>query len=224
MIDENLQKDALHQAKRLLRLARTGALATLDQTAPLTTLVGIASDCDGAPLMLLSTLSRHTQNLTHDPRVSLLLTQEGGRGDPLNRPRLTLNGILQQHEGSVPRARYLAHNPKSKLYIDFADFALYRLTIRTVHYNGGFGRAAPLMSAQDLLIPGDTRLLALAETEILAKITALYSLRGMKPVGIDAEGLDLHRGSAPVRIDFPHPALDPDSWWQAFTPILSKIS
>ena len=56
---------AIADVKRLMRLARTGALATLEATgaAPLTTLVGVASDFDGAPLFLMSTLSRHTRNL-----------------------------------------------------------------------------------------------------------------------------------------------------------------
>ena len=67
---------AVADVKRLMRLARTGALATLEAEggAPLTTLIGVASDFDGAPLFLMSTLSRHTRNLASDPRASLLLT------------------------------------------------------------------------------------------------------------------------------------------------------
>ena len=67
---------AIADVKRLMRLARTGALATLEAMggAPLTTLVGVASDFDGAPLFLMSTLSRHTRNLGNDPRASLLLS------------------------------------------------------------------------------------------------------------------------------------------------------
>ena len=80
--------DALAQAaasaRRLMRLARTGALATLEAGgAPLTTLIGVASDWDGAPLMLMSTLSRHTRNLARDPRASLLLTGRTERGDSI---------------------------------------------------------------------------------------------------------------------------------------------
>ena len=61
-------------------------MATLEVTggAPLTTLLGVASDFDGAPLFLMSTLSRHTRNLAGDPRASLLLTGRHERGDPLN--------------------------------------------------------------------------------------------------------------------------------------------
>src|SRR5271155_5972340 len=86
--------EAIADAKRLMRLARTGALATLEAEggSPLTTLVGVASDFNGAPLFLMSTLSRHTRNLARDPRASLLMTGEHHRGDPLNHPRVTLGG------------------------------------------------------------------------------------------------------------------------------------
>src|SRR5947209_4781027 len=127
------KESARRDGKRILRLARTGALATLDGGLPLTTLVGVASDWDGAPLFLMSELSRHTRNLDADARASLLLTSEGGRGDPLNHPRVTLNGIVRRREGADGKRRYAQRNPKSKLYIDFADMSLRRLEIERVH-------------------------------------------------------------------------------------------
>ncbi len=89
---------AIADVKRLMRLARTGALATLEATggAPLTTLVGVASDFDGAPLFLMSTLSRHTRNLGNDPRASLLLSGRYDRGDPPNQPRVTPAGLVER--------------------------------------------------------------------------------------------------------------------------------
>jgi heme iron utilization protein len=123
---------AVADAKRLMRLARLGALATLEPETgtPLTTLVGVASDFDGAPLFLMSTLARHTRHLTNDPRASLLLTEEPERGDPLNHPRITLNGRIERTDARSARTRYLQRNPKARLYADFADFAFYRLAIR----------------------------------------------------------------------------------------------
>src|SRR5579862_6080392 len=136
---------AVADAKRLMRLARTGALATLEAGgAPLTTLIGVASDFDGAPLFLMSTLSRHTRNLANDPRASLLLTGRPERGDPLNHPRVTLGGRVERCAAPCAKARYLQRNPKAGLYAGFADFALFTLRIEDVHFNGGFGRAAPL--------------------------------------------------------------------------------
>jgi putative heme iron utilization protein len=78
-------------ARSLLRRARSGTLATLDAGtgAPFASLVSVATDSDGSPLFLVSTLAAHTGHLAHDPRASLLLAA-GGKGDPLAHPRLTV--------------------------------------------------------------------------------------------------------------------------------------
>src|SRR5208283_221328 len=110
------RSEAVADAKRLMRLSRTASLATLDPAtgAPLTTLVGVASDFDGAPLFLMSTLARHTRHLASDPRASLLLTEEADRGDPLNHPRVTLNGRIEHAAELRMHASYLERNPKAK--------------------------------------------------------------------------------------------------------------
>src|SRR6202140_4218810 len=62
-------------AKSLLRSTRAGALATIDRNTghPFASLVNVASDVDGSPLILVSRLSIHTANLEVDDRASLLL-------------------------------------------------------------------------------------------------------------------------------------------------------
>ncbi len=224
------QESAQADAKRLLRLVRTGALATLDATRPLATLIGVASDWDGAPLFLMSDLSRHTKNLAANPYVSLLLSSEGGRGDPLNQPRITLNGVVRRRPEEDGRERYIRRNPKAKLYASFTDFSVRRLHIETVHFNGGFGRADPLTAA-DILTEGNPSALAAAEEELLdrtlalgdealAKLAGGASRRVWRPVGIDAEGLDLSRGGEAARAHFPHAVFDPEAWWEALKRLL----
>src|SRR5580704_7276158 len=80
-------------AKGLLRATRAGALATIDRNTghPFASLVNVATDVDGSPLILVSRLSTHTANLEVDGRASLLLAS-GGKGDPLAHPRLTVLG------------------------------------------------------------------------------------------------------------------------------------
>jgi putative heme iron utilization protein len=217
---------AAGDAKRLLRLARVGALATIDGAggAPLTTLVGVASDWDGSPLFLMSELARHTRNLAADARASLLLTSAGGRGDPLSRPRLTIGGPVRPHPDPSSRQRYLRRNPKAGLYASFADFAVRRLHIETIHFNGGFGRADAL-SVADLLTPvGEIGLLVEAEPHLLQELQSLGAetisrLAGAaagrkvwRAVGLDPEGFDLAAGGTTARVDFSSPALDPDAW------------
>ena len=135
-------------ARRLLDGASHGALGVIDPdtAAPMVTRVAVARDEHGQPMTLVSTLSLHTTALLANPVCSLLVGEPGPRGDPLTHPRLTLQCRAEFVERGTPqhddlRARYLAQQPKAKLYIDFGDFRLVRLQPLSAHLNGGFGKA-----------------------------------------------------------------------------------
>jgi hypothetical protein len=118
----------------------------------------------------------------------------------------------------------LQRNPKANLYVGFADFALYQLRIDDVHFNGGFGRAAPLTAAEVLSPCEGEAALVEAEGELLAGVNALgqaglarlagqNALRpAWRAVGLDAEGLDLAAGGRAARAQFAAPAHDPEAW------------
>jgi putative heme iron utilization protein len=220
------QARAAFEAKGLLRTAREAALATRDRVsgAPFVTLVGVACDHAGAPLLLLSALSSHTKNLAADPSASLLLTSPHRRGDPLNRPRLTLVGALAAAPEPGAKARYLARNPKAKLYAGFADFAMFRFVASAVHFNGGFGRAAPLTLADIATDIAAAAALLSDETALLREVNGrgadfLSRLAGKaarwRAIGLDPEGLDLASGASLARVAFPAPAPSPAAWRQA---------
>src|SRR5580700_2935177 len=82
-------------AKELLRATRSGSLATVDRNTghPFCSLVNVATDIDGSPLILVSRLSTHTANIEVDGRASVLLASSG-KGDPLAYPRLTVLGAF----------------------------------------------------------------------------------------------------------------------------------
>src|SRR5215468_3044521 len=135
-------------AKELLRVTRSGALATIDRNTghPFCSLVNTATDVDGSPLILVSRLSTHTANIEVDPRASVLLASTG-KGDPLAYPRLTALGSFAMIErGAADEARvqrrFLTRHPKSEIYASFADFSFWRLAVVSAHLNGGFARAA----------------------------------------------------------------------------------
>jgi putative heme iron utilization protein len=218
-------------AKLLLRATRTAALATIDRVAggPLTTLVSLGTDYSGAPLMLFSQLSQHTMNLARDPRASLLLSTRAERGDPLNRPRLTLSGRIAPHGDARARARFVRQNPKSRLYSAFADFGVYRMEIAAVHFNGGFARAAAF-EPRDLLIDvADAQGLIDAEEALLAHVNAEEggaqarferhpkqdAARRWRARSLDPEGLDLASGAATGRVVFDAPAYTSAAWLRA---------
>jgi putative heme iron utilization protein len=115
-----------------------------------------ALDSAGRPLFLISTMAMHTQNMEADPRSSLLVTQPDWSGDPLASGRLTLMGAavkLPSAEAVDAREGYLARHPRASYWIDFDDFAFWRLDIVDVYFVGGFAamdwvKAADYSTAQ----------------------------------------------------------------------------
>ena len=137
--------DARALARNLLRGARHGALATRDAGSGLPHVARVAVGHDGPdPLLLVSTLSLHTRALLADPGAALLVGEPGSKGDPLTHPRLTVQGHCSPADKDALRARWLHDHPKTRLYYDFADFLLMRLSVVQAHLNGGFGKAYTL--------------------------------------------------------------------------------
>ncbi|MEF3046883.1 pyridoxamine 5-phosphate oxidase [Pseudotabrizicola sp. L79] len=100
----------------------------------------------GQPMTLISALAPHFAALHAAPACALLLGEPGAKGDPLTHPRLMLRATAQFITPDDPcrpglRSHWLQNHPKSKLYIDFADFALVLFTPTEAVLNGGFGRA-----------------------------------------------------------------------------------
>jgi len=82
----------------------------------------------------------HTQNLDAEPRASLLVAQAGD--DPLALARVTLMGRgrrLAPDERAGARDVYLARHPSAVNWVDFDDFAFWRLDLDDVYFVGGFG-------------------------------------------------------------------------------------
>lgn len=211
-------------ARHLIRTALKASLATLDRASghPYASLVLVATDPDGTPLLLISRLALHTQNLGVDARASLLIDGTAELGDPMTGGRLTLTGHARPTTSRTAKARFLARHVSSRTYADFPDFAMYGFEITGCHYIGGFGRIVDLAPV-DLLASASAPDLTAAEADIVshmntdhADAVALYATEiangppgDWRMSGIDPGGFDLlHRNNA-VRIDFPHPVRTP---------------
>jgi putative heme iron utilization protein len=199
-------------------------LATLVESGhPFASLVNVATDFDGSPLLLLSRLAVHTANLEGDPRCSLLLSQSG-KGDPLAHPRLTLIGRAERTQDQHVRGRFLRRHPKSELYAGFADFSFWRIAVERAHLNGGFARAAdfdsdavltPLQGAEALLAAEEGALdhmnadhreaLSLYATRLLGEPDGPW-----RATGIDPQGMDLAAGDRTARLTFDRKIDTPD--------------
>lgn len=232
--------EARKLARILLRSAKSGALAAIEPGSggfPFVSRVLIGIDIDGAPVILVSRLSTHTQALIADRRASLL-TGEAGRGDPLAHPRLTLQCEAEEvardsaAHGRI-RERFLRRHPKSRLYADFADFGFFRLKPLRASLNGGFGRAYAL-TGEDLAVTSPAaEALAGMEAGAIEHMNADHADAvnhyatvhckapggNWRIVGIDASGLDLSDGEALKRLEFEKTILDAAE----LRPILKKL-
>lgn len=214
--------DAKAVAKALLRATRAGTLATIDRNTghPFTSLVNVATDIDGSPLILVSRLATHTANLECDARASLLLVTSG-RGDPLAHPRLTVLGTFAPITRSTEaepriRRRFLARHPKSELYAGFGDFSFWQLSVASAHLNAGFARAADLRGEEITTdLSRAESLLAAEEGAVThmnndhADAVRLYATKllgaedgAWRLTGLDPDGLDLALGDATLRLPF----------------------
>jgi hypothetical protein len=211
-------------AKKLLREGRSGAVATLMPGSgdPYCSLVNVATAVDGAPLLLLSKLALHTKNLLADERVSLMI-DERKEGDPLEGARVMLMGTCVTSSDQSSGSSYLRRHPEAEAFVNFADFAFYRIEIARAHLVAGFGRIVDLKPQDVLTDVSDARALIDSEADAIAHMNAdhadacrLYATRLLgasdgdwRCVGIDPEGLELQQGRTALRVAFPQRVTGP---------------
>ena len=131
------------RVRTLLEQERIGTLATnsrLHPGFPFASVMPFALD-GGAPLFLISSMAIHTQNLIADARASLLVMQSGGDADPLGLQRATIVGSVRRVDSASEAVKktYLERHPSSRHWIEFSDFAFFRLHVEHIYYVGGFG-------------------------------------------------------------------------------------
>lgn len=215
-------------ARQIVRGADRGALGTLQRDRdghPHVSLVALATTPEGAPLLLISTLSEHTRNLAADDRASLLVSAPAISDDPLADARVTLMGRVVADDHEALRARHLRRHPAASLYAGFADFTLHRFEIDRAHFVAGFGSARWLSSPGDLaaapLFANDEEeraaldRLAGVDHPLLVRIATQHigqsgvpPTASMTATGIDREGVDLRAGPRTARVTFQEPVVD----------------
>jgi putative heme iron utilization protein len=130
------------RARTLVSVARIGSLSTHSRKFagfPFGSVMPYASDDLGRPVLFISSMAMHTQNLHQDARASLLITQPDSSGDPLGAPRVTLLGTAAEVPSVEVRDLYLSRYEDSKYWQEYSDFAYRRLEVTSVYFIGGFG-------------------------------------------------------------------------------------
>ena len=206
------------EARRLLRAARVGTLASSADGQPFASLVTPACAPDLSLLLLLSDLSEHTRHLRADARCSALVAGVPQDANPQTTPRVTVTGLAEPTADPGLKSRYLAMHPYAAQYADFADFSLWRIRALGGLYVGGFARAARLRAADLILDAAAVATIADAEARIISHCNndhpdALAAIAGVpgtwRMVAVDVDGCDLADGERAIRIHWTDPVADP---------------
>ena len=209
----------------LLSLDAAQAGAGMLAVWPFASFVLVATDHDGALLLLLSSLAEHTRALAEGSRCTSLFDGTRGQKEPLTGARLSLLGRAERSaDPAVHKARFLSRHRVARQYVDFGDFSMFVVRSERVHLVAGVGRIAwlePTVLAPDGATgerPGDEDLRD-AEPLIVAHMNAdhadaldsyaahLIGLvgEGWEMIGIDPEGFDLQRAGQIARLAFDSP-------------------
>jgi putative heme iron utilization protein len=217
----------LTEARALLRKSTIACLATLQDPdrGPYASLITVATETDGSPLFLISTLAWHTRNLLADPRASIMVSETAASGDPLDLGRVSLIGAAEKIEPALAAPRFLARHPSASFYAGFGDFSFWRLRVDAAHYVGGFGRITTFVGAKFLLGGAEAALWDAASGDLVGDLNQRHAdlvqhlasarrpaLEGpWRIAALDPHGCDLVLENEHLRLDFSTPAASPDS-------------
>lgn len=138
--------EADKRARLVLQSMFSGVLSTHSKKFsgyPFGSVVPYCLDQSGQPMILISRLAQHTQNITDNPRVSLtLLETNPEQGDIQQLERLTLLADVEKITAVEDAAqRYYRCFPQAHGYHDELDFDFYRLNLVQLRFIEGFGQA-----------------------------------------------------------------------------------
>jgi heme iron utilization protein len=224
MADADIVEAPAWSARKLLRAARAGTLATSADGQPFASLVTPACAPDLAVLMLLSDLSEHTRHLRAEPRCAVMVTGAAAGTNPQTAPRVTVTGLAEQVHDAGLKARWLAVHPYAAMYADFGDFHLWRVRPLAALFVGGFARATRLRQADLTLDATAVAALSDAESEIIGHCNhdhadAMSRLGGeasgaegtWRMVTADVDGCDLAQDERTIRVAWQAPVAESEA-------------
>ena len=205
----------------LLHAAAEAALATHSVAVPgypFATAVPFVTDAQHRPVLLISRLAEHTQNLAADPRASIMVSRQLGGGEMA---RVTLVGeVVPIAADPLLTARYLRFHPAAELFLQLGDFGFHRFEPQRIRIVGGFGQAGWL-DAQRLL---EAAHIGLDEEQRLIDIAASRLPPTVALLGVDCYGADLLVGDSRQRRSFDAGPVPAAELGTALTGVLTDIA
>jgi hypothetical protein len=228
-------------ARKVLLGQDAGALSTHSVDCPgypFGSIVPIGFDENNRPILLISRLAQHTQNISKNPRVALLLSDVAERKnlDVQTCARVTLMGEAKKLEAgsdSSAIARYCRFYPQAEAYSRELDFDFYRLEPVKVRFIAGFGQihwvepdvlftANPLAGQAEIDICDHMNA---DHVDALQRYCQQYGVQltedaGPVMIGVDAFGFHQRVGERIFRFEFPEPVSSPNEVRKALIAML----
>lgn len=207
-----------HEARRMLRSHRYGALCTLSKKFdgyPFGSITPYLVDHDGSLVILISTLAEHTKNIMHDPRVSLITHDQHDRRIQ-TQGRVTFTGTAElEPNRDQAGLRYLRYFPEAQTYFSMHDFSFYKIRPIAIRYIGGFGKIH-WIDMENYTV-AQAQMFAQREELLLAEMNAqqqdlmqqlLLQQDGvdatdLRAIGLDCDGIDVRSDEQIWRLNFP---------------------
>jgi hypothetical protein len=207
-----------HEARRMLRAHRYGALCTLSKKLdgyPFGSITPYLVDQDGSVLILISTLAEHTKNIRHDPRVSLIThDQQDPHIQAQGRVTVTGNAELERDRNQAG-LRYLRYFPEAQTYFAMHDFSFYRIRPLAIRYIGGFGKIhwidmehyavsqALAFAQQEELLLAEMNTGRQDVLQQLSRQQGNIDATNVRAIGLDCDGIDVRGDEQIWRFNFP---------------------
>lgn len=132
-------------AQALLREANHAVLSTLSVQLPgypFGSLVPGAVTRTCEPILCISDLAEHAQNIKQNPRVALTAIAPNSSPETQAGARFTYVGdaqLVPAEQLDDVRSQFLALVPSARIYAGFGDFHFYTIAMTRGRYIGGFG-------------------------------------------------------------------------------------
>src|SRR5437867_8672545 len=222
-----------NEARQLFLQQSFGVLSTISLDVPgypFGSITPYCPDRQGRPILYISHIAQHTQNILKDSRVSLTVFENNAGSDDVQaRGRITCIGDARQvpAEDDDTRERYFRYFPSSRQYAGTHDFEFFCLDLVRVRFIGGFGQIYWVEPANFL---ASNPFSPAQEQRIIEHMNndhgeALKHYTGGKPAvmaGIDAEGFDVLASGKKIRFGFDTPISNMEEARQALVAMAKR--
>jgi heme oxygenase (biliverdin-IX-beta and delta-forming) len=223
----------IQSARNLLLRESFGVLSTISLDVPGYPFGSVAPYCTDElcrPVIYISQIAQHTQNILRDARVSLTVVEKNLDSDDVQaRGRVTCVADARPiGEGETQiRERYFRYFPSARQYEQTHDFVFFRLEPVRMRFIGGFGQIYwiepdEFMAKNAFSFQQESRIIDHMNNDHADALRHYARGASAVMVGIDGEGFDLLASGKKLRLEFATPVNNMEDARQALIAMMKR--